>query len=148
MVVAVMADGTTIYDGNGADSQAASFIVSGGSLTLPNPKRVVHVGLPIKGCEIETLDLDGDGVRERQKRIHRALAYVYGSSDQVLVGPDRDHLRKFRRKGWQTAQTWRTGPLEVNLTSKFTQQGRVVVRHTDPLPFTLTGLLGQAQIGR
>jgi hypothetical protein len=149
-VVAVLADGVVLYDGNGNDSVAAQFTVSGGQITVPVAvQTVAHVGLPIKFAEIETLDLDtaGSDVRDKLKRIPSATAYIYGTPDRLLVGPDVTHLTRWRRKTWETSQTWRTGGLAINLKSAFREKAVLRIRHDDPLPFVLAGLMPQVTVG-
>lgn len=149
MVVAVLGDGLVQYNGNGQDASASQFTVSGGQITLTTAASIVTVGLPIKFAEIETLDLDAPGsdVRDKVKRIPSVTAYVYGTPDRLLVGPDVNHLARWRRKTWETSQTWRTGGLAVNLKSAFREKAVVRIRHDDPLPFTLSGLMPQVAVG-
>lgn len=149
MVVAILADGRVIYDGNPAGADAGLYTVSGGSITLPSAASVVHIGLAIRFAEIETLTLDvnGSSLRALKKKIQNIGAIVYGSDDGLLMGPDRDHLETWRREAQQPSESWRTGLLMSNLTCTYDEEGRAVVRHARPLPCTIVGLIPNVGVG-
>lgn len=117
------------------------FTVSGGAITLPAAASVVHVGLRIT-ADVETLDLDvqGSGVRAQRKRVQSIAMLLENSARGFAVGPDTDHLLVDRREPWE-ASGLVSGQVENNLTAGFTNTGRVVIRHTDPTPLTILGLL-------
>ncbi len=148
-VVAVLGDGAVVYGGDPAGASAAAFTVTGGSITLPASRSVVQVGIPIRFAEVETLDLDvqGTAIRDKRKRIQSLTALVESSAIGFLAGPDADHLIRAQPNPWDVPAGTISGPVEVNLTAGFSETGRVLIRHADPLPFTLLGLIPNGEIG-
>lgn len=150
-IVAVVGDGAVIFDGNPDAENVADFTVTAGTLptNLPDEYSNIHVGLPIRFAELETLDLDVQGVnvRDKQRRVGSLTLLLERSSRTFQVGPDTSHLVPAVRLPWQTAVDSYTGPHEINLTSAFNDNGRVFIRHTDPLPLTILGLLPDTEVG-
>ncbi|HMJ04576.1 MAG TPA: hypothetical protein VK506_16660, partial [Conexibacter sp.] len=150
-VVAVVADGNVIYDGNPAGANAAAFTVTGGTLptVLATPASVIHAGLPIRYAEIETLDLDvqGSDVRDKKKRVASVSLLLRNSARSLSAGPDSSNLVQLRLEPYDVAQDEFTGRVEVVLQSAFGDEGRVFIRHTDPLPITIVGIIPNVTVG-
>lgn len=147
-VVAVVGDGDVIYNGDPAGTSAKSFRVSGGQITLATAKSKVHIGLRYSG-QLETLDLDvqGASLRDKKKRIG-ALEVLLESSSRVLhAGPDAANLRQFTREAFEPAGDLFSGKVLLNLTSYFSEEGRVLIEQRDPLPLTVLGILPQVELG-
>jgi hypothetical protein len=148
-IVAVVADGAVIFDGNPDAANAADFTVSGGTITLDAEYSDVHIGLPIRYGEIELLDLDvaGSNIRDKQKRTGSVAVLVDRSSRSFWAGPDSAHLTQVRVASWDTVVDEHTGQVEINLTASFNKQGRVFIRQTDPLPLAILGVVPSVDLG-
>ena len=151
-VVAILADGKVVFDGDPDADNSGQFRVVNGEVRLPHTAEEIHVGIPIRFAEIETLDLDieGTSVRDKRKRVGKLSALVEASGQLFLAGPDADHLLRMRPEPWQVDDilgALKTGILDISLTSSFTNDGRVIIRHTDPLPLTVLGVLPALELG-
>jgi hypothetical protein len=150
-IVAVVGDGAVIFDGNPSGLNAANFLVTGGTLpvNLPASYSNIHVGMPIRFAEIETLDLDvgGAAVRDKMKKIGPVTILVDSSSRSFMAGPDVSHLRRYAPPPFEPAADAFTGQIEVNTTTKYDKYGRVFIRQTDPLPLTILGVLPYTELG-
>ena len=152
-VVAVVADGSVIFDGDPAAAPAtlAAFTVTAGVIHLPAgvTASTIHVGLPIRFAEIELLDLDvqGSAVRDRQKRPASVTLLVDASSRSFWAGPDSASLIQYQRTPAEPASDEYTGNVEMNLTSSFAHHGRVFIRQTDPLPLTILAAIPNEELG-
>jgi len=139
--VTVLADGAVVPPKVVSDTG----IVTG----LPVAAGVVHVGYPVRTV-IETLDLEAGAVagtaQSRAKRISEVFLRVYRSLGGT-VGPDADH---------QTAISYRspadpmggspplhTGLIRVPFPGGYDRKAHVYVKHDDPLPFTLLGIVSE-----
>ncbi len=149
-IVAILADGQVVFDGDPTAPDAESFRVSGGTVQLPFPATDVHAGLPIRFAEIETLDLDvqGTSVRDKRKNVRSLTVLVDQSARGFCAGPDVDHLIQYVPEQWEANPSALVdGALEINMTADFSQKGRVRIRHTDPLPFELLGIIPNLELG-
>lgn len=149
-VLAILADGVVVYDGDPTGEQAEQFTVQGGKIELPFPATEVHAGLPIRHAEIETLELDveGSAIRDRRKRVQSVTALVNDSARGFWAGPDTDNLLQYTPEQWEVnTAALVDGQLELNLTGSFTEKGQVVIRITDPLPFELLGVMPHLEAG-
>jgi hypothetical protein len=156
-VLAVLADGAVLYNGDPAGSSAGLFRVSMGSLTLPTPAApatgysVIHAGLPIRFAEIETLDLDvaGSDVRDKRKRIGALNILVDATSRSFYAGPDSSSLYQYKlapQEGTSHVTPF-TGQLEMSVIARFDNEGRILIRQLDPLPVSILGVLPAAELG-
>lgn len=149
-VVAVVGDGAVIFNGDPAAANAATFTVAAGTFAAPFPASYsnIHVGLQIT-AEVETLDLDvqGSSVRGKKKRVEMLMVLLEDSSRTFTVGPSSAALVPFFLKPWEAAANLFTGDVEMSLTSSFDDNGRIFIRHTDPLPLTILGILPDVELG-
>lgn len=150
-VVAVVGDGTVLFDGDPEDGSADTFTVAGGQLTLPGTDEYeeVHIGLPIRFADLETLDLDvqGSDVRGKAKRVQSVTLLVDRSSPGFLVGPDEDHLQEATIEVNEIEDGQFTGQVEVNTLADWNPYGRVLIRQTNPLPLTILGIIPNLEVG-
>jgi hypothetical protein len=151
-VCAVVGDGAVVFDGNPSSPLAANFTVNGSGtfpVAFPASYSNIHVGLPIRFPEIETLDLDvqGSAVRDKQKRTGPLAVLIDASSRTFSAGPDAGHLRKYAPPPFEPASDAFTGQVELGITSTYTKYGRVLIRQTDPLPLTVLGVLPFVELG-
>jgi len=156
-VLAVLADGEVLYNGDPDGASAFQFRVTGGSITLPAPAApatgysVIHAGLPIRYADLETLDLDVGSleIRDKRKRIPALNLVVDASSRVFYAGPDSAHLFQYKLAPQDTgsAATPFSGQLEMSVVAKFDNEGRILIRQRDPLPLTVLGVLPVVDLG-
>lgn len=148
-VVAVLADGQVVFDGDPEAANAADFTVTAGQIDLPTPASNVHVGLPIRFGEIELLDIDvqGNDIRAKRKRVNAITLLIERSSRSFQAGPDSANLRPYLPNEWDTDDAAADGPFELHLTNDFNDTGRVFIRQPDPLPLAILGVIPHVDVG-
>ena len=156
-ILAVLADGAVLYNGDPVGTNAPSFKVIAGSLTLPTPAApatgysIIHAGLPILYADLETLDLDvqGANIRDKRKRIGALNLLVDGTSRSFYAGPDSANLYQYKLAPQETgsAVTLFSGQLEMSVVAKFDNEGRILIRQKDPLPVAILGVLPVVEPG-
>jgi hypothetical protein len=149
-VVAVLGDGTVLFNGDPDGDAAATFTVSGGSIgPLDAEYTDVHIGLPIRFPDLETLDLDvqGSEIRDHKKRVGSVTLLLDKSSRGFLAGADADHLTDDVAQSWEGSITEYSGPVEVPLDANFNPNGRVFIRQPNPLPITILGIIPNVEVG-
>lgn len=148
-VVGVVADGEVLFNGDPDSASAATYTVTGGVIDLPVSASVVHIGLPIRFADVETLDLDvqGSEVRAHRKRVASVTLLLDKSARGFKVGPDEDHLKTDVAMTWEGSASQFTGQVEVPIDAAFNTTGRVFVRVTQPLPVTILGIIPNAELG-
>jgi hypothetical protein len=143
-----LANTTVRVVGDGQD--LGTFTVSGaGVVTLSAAYSDIHVGLPIT-AELSTLDLDiaGSSIRDKTKRVSSATVVVEESSRAFEIGYDATKLVRYIPKPTESPATVSfTGNIEVNVFAKWTDHGRVYIRHQAPLPLTVLGITPNVEIG-
>ncbi len=148
-VVAVLADGAVVYDGDPDGDEAESYRVASGQIDLPALAQNVHVGLAIRFADLETLDLDVSGVnvRDKEKRVQSVTLLVDRSASSVLAGTSEDNLQPFTPQAWEGSPNERTGQIEIPLEGTYEKTGRVFIRQRDPLPVTILGVIPNVTVG-
>lgn len=150
-VVAVVGDGHVVFNGDPTAANAGDFTVTGGTLptALPAAYSIIHAGLPIQFGEFETLDLDvqGTDVRDKQKRVGQLALFVEKSDVTFLAGPDSQTLVPAQLEDWEDPSLPYDGLVNLGLLSNFTPEGRVFVRHINPTPLTILGILPSVDLG-
>lgn len=122
-------------------------IVTNGSVILPIPASKVTAGLPydtlIETLQIATNGQNGWDVGTKLPDASKALLNLVNSRG-VFVGPEDDRLFEIKSRTTELPDQpnmLMNGLYEINLSSKISLLGpSVVVKQTDPLPFTLTGI--------
>lgn len=118
--------------------------VTGGAVTLEAAASKVHVGLPIT-ADLETLPLAlqmealGQG---RYKNVSQVWLRVYRSSG-IFVGPSFDKLTEAKQRHnepYGTPPALKTDELQVTTLPKWTADGTVCIRQSDPLPLTIVSM--------
>jgi hypothetical protein len=146
--VAVLADGVVISDGR---TGATSYTIVNGALSpaLSAAASVVQIGLPMPYADLNTLELDvqGTSLRDTHKRVAAVTLLLRSSRQGVYLGPDADHLTLAREQPFETASTLKTGQSPTNITATWSEKGQVYLRHTDPLPFMVVGVIPSVEIG-
>lgn len=125
-------------------------IVDGGAIALGGSYAHVVVGYPIV-AELETLDADAPGstLRQTKKKVSWAAVLVDRSVRNFYAGADFDSLQPYTPADYEGVATAAfTGLLELsNFASTFEFTGGMVIRHTEPTPLTILGLLPNLDIG-
>ena len=125
--------------------------VTGGAVTLEAAASKVHVGLPIT-ADLETLPLTlqmealGQG---RYKNINQVWLRVYRSSG-IFVGPAFDKLTEAKQRHnepYGTPPALKTDELQVTTLPKWTSDGTVCIRQSDPLPLTVVSMSLETAVG-
>ena len=127
---------------------AGTFVVGlTGEITLPTAASFVKVGLPIV-ADLETLDLDiqGTEIRAKRKKVANVTVLLEASSRGFYVGPNAEKLSLTRRESWDASQTI-DGAVEAVVPTTWSQTGRVFIRHTDPTPLTVLGIIPNVDAG-
>jgi hypothetical protein len=145
-----------LADGNVMTQQ----VVTGGTLpaNLPANYSVIHIGIPYNS-DVETLNVDApmpDGTMQGRKvKISDVLLRVENSRGGY-IGPDSATLhtlsgapmtgRLVTTYDATGVLTLNTGEIKENLGSGYEDGGRMFIRQSDPLPFTLLALIPQCQV--
>jgi hypothetical protein len=122
--------------------------VTGGHVAVDPAGTIVHVGLRVT-AELETLDLDvvGDrSIRATRKAVQGVTLLIEDSVRSFTVGPDASHLKGLTLRATEQEGLYE-GPVELTATSQFGDKGRLLIRHTDPLPLTVLGVLPRVEVG-
>jgi hypothetical protein len=141
-LVAVVADGQVIFNGDASTATAAQvteFTVAAG--TIPhvfNPAAsIIHVGLGYF-ADIETLDLDVQGVaiRDKAKRVGTVQVLLNESCRTWWAGPSTTRLVQVKLEEAESGleESPFTGQENIKIESDWNDYGRVVIRQKDPLP--------------
>lgn len=117
--------------------------VEGGKLTLPVAAKEIWAGLPYTS-QIKTLPVtmqvsDGSMARGRIKAVNRVALRLYRTSG-LEVGPDEEHVVPVKPRtieNYGKPPELRSGETEVTPLGHWQDDGTVVIRQTEPLPFTL-----------
>ncbi len=142
MEVAILADGSVLP----RDTVAAD-----GSLRLPRPASVVHVGLPY-AAELQTMNIEpaaADGSTQgRGKRLARVVLKLLESTGvQAGCSADRLDELKFREdEAYGQATRPFTGSKPLSVESGNGREVCVFVRQENPLPVTLLALIPELDI--
>lgn len=143
--VAILGDGSVISDGS--DN---TYVVTAGAITLTSPYSLIHIGLPIT-ADLELLNLeDPEAETLADKRILITEATILvESSAAPSVGYDAAHLRPVKpplpvNLGDPPPLT--TGGFNIGLNSTWNDNGRVFIRHTDPTPLTVLGVVRRGRV--
>lgn len=142
-VVTVCADGAV---------QSPKTVVDG-QITLDAPASVVHVGLPFTS-ELEPLDLQGGALegtsQGKIKRIHGIALYLYQSAGGEIGQTSENTARIFfytEKELNGEAMSLYTGIKDESIfPGDWLLEGRVYIRHDDPLPFTILSIMPRYRV--
>ncbi|WP_442108694.1 hypothetical protein [Pseudomonas sp. NUPR-001] len=138
---------SALGDGN----VAPQMVVTGGAVTLDGPALVVHVGLQIT-ADFETLDItlsSQQAFLANQKRVNQ-LTVLCQESRGIFAGPDLDHLKEYKQRSTENygeSIELLTGRAEMVIPANWNNNGRVVIRQSDPLPLTILGIMPNVHAG-
>lgn len=146
--VSVLADGYVVS--SPYNPKYATLTVENGSITLPRPFGVVHVGLPYIS-DIETLDVDtanGETLIDKKKNIQSVSVFVEKSrgifagmnpgDDESLEG--LYELKQRQTENYDEPVELATEVVEIKIRSDWNSNGRVLLRQVDPLPMNVLSI--------
>ena len=140
--VAVLANGNVV---NG-------LVVTSGAITLPAAASRVHVGLGYV-ADLELLDFEyPTETGTAQDKIRTVKTAVVGmiNTRAMWIGPSADRLLevKFRTtEAYGEPTALFTGSKELALYAGDQREGRVFIRNVDPVPLTVTKVIGRVNHG-
>lgn len=127
-------------------------VVSAGKITLENAASVVQVGLPIT-ADIATLpmaaQIDNGLGQGRTKNVNKVWLRVYKSSG-VFAGPSLARLVQYKQRTTEpygSPPNLKTGEIEIDVRSDWTDDAAIYIRQSDPLPITITSMTMEVSIG-
>jgi hypothetical protein len=139
-----------LADGNVIGDAGELVVALDGTLALPNPAGLVHIGLPYTS-DLQTLDLEpgqetAQGVLKSVAkcvlRVERSRGLLAGASfDKLNLNVDRD-VEAFREPIVAA-----TGDVEVTFEPGWDKHGRVCVRQSFPLPMTILSIVPDFSVG-
>ena len=133
-----------LVDGNVVESH----VVSGGDITLDTSVgvKVVHVGLPcdskLQTTRLRTGSPWGSDVGLK-KMIPKLWAWIYNTIGGK-IGPEETNTES---RTYDSSSDLETDLVEVNLPTKYGDDGYIWVIQDDPLPMTLLGLSPEVMVG-
>jgi hypothetical protein len=124
-------------------------VVVGGTVTLPNPSTVAHIGLPYTS-DFETLDIATQraDIRDKKKAIN-AVSLIVDKSSGFLVGPDVDNLQPVTQRNnenYGAPTELISGLIDESITCGWDKKGRIFVRQIDPLPLSILAVIPQIEV--
>lgn len=151
--VSVLGDGLVQASPNN-DVYGAPLVVAGGSVTIPTPACVAHIGLPYLS-DLETLDIDtaqGPSLKPFKVMINSFTCVVEASKPFFVGGapPSNDDtdplenldevMRRDVVNDFNPLEI-RTGDFDATFSNRWNSHGRVFVRQPDPVPTTLLAVI-------
>lgn len=134
-----------------------SLTVSGGTVTLSQPRAVVYIGLPYI-ADLETLDIDsasGASLKESYRNVSRVGVFLQDtrgvfagpSPSAGLHGPTDDaptqglqELKLRDRESYDDPTALITNSKQISVDANWNDHGRVFLRQVDPLPVTVLSI--------
>lgn len=143
MTVTAVADGAVLPD----------LVVKDGAVDLPQPAKTVWIGLPYE-TELKTLPVnvgaqDSSYGRGYLKNIRRVSLRVVNTQG-IEVGPTTDTLKPIRTRSMENIGTdpaLKSGVIDVTPLGNWQADGSIVIRQSEPLPFTLISHSVEAVVG-
>jgi hypothetical protein len=145
--VAVQADG--YVDANPLNDSYTVITVEDGSITLPTPRALVHVGLPytsdMRSLEIDTAQ--GETTIDKKTVINEVNMYVektrglWAGAEEPEAGDYKGDLTELKLRSTENYETavLKTGPTSTVIKS-VSARGEVFIRQLDPAPATILSL--------
>ncbi len=143
-------EGKTVVALGDGDVFDSTMTVSGGSVSLPTPAGVVHVGLQYS-CDVETLNIDfpgGPTVQSRKKSVG-SLAVRVRDTRGLKAGASADKLYETKERDVSMAYGQLpsvTGQQIWELERKWTDGGKILIRQDNPLPATILALIPEINV--
>lgn len=115
---------------------------------LGGPRLDMYVGLPFT-CDLELLDVISTGTRAQQKTTVK-VGFEVDNATGLMVGQDFNHLTEWRQR--RVADSYgavgaATELVVVPVLGTYDKAARAVLRQSQPLPVTVTGILREVDVG-
>lgn len=152
--VAVVADGNVISAGSDAagaeDNPITVKIDDDGTVTIPSPAMLIHVGLAYQS-EMETLDLEipEGSLLDRQVNVKRVSVYVRASRGLFVANArgDWQEMKTRQVNDDYDTKSEHTGLFEATISGAWTEAGRVRIAQLYPLPCNIVSVIPQGVLG-
>jgi len=145
--VAILADGAVVANGY----EEPYYTVSSGSVTIPRPAVIAHIGLPYI-ADFESLDVeakDGNTVRHKPQIVTHVGVLVKDTS-ALKAGSNFSKMTEYKIRDEEAMgepTRFRTGFFDVSVSSSWDEESRVCIRQDNPLPVTLSGIIPRYVMG-
>ena len=148
--VAILADGNVVSE-SGPEGEPVNFVVSGGSITLPDHAAVAHIGLPYTS-DLETLRINVSGqetLNDKHKTVSSVTVVVDESRGIFASAGEGKELWELKQREFEdynspTEMLSDTG--RINIPNDWDGQGQVFIRQVDPLPLTVLAIIPELTI--
>jgi len=125
--------------------------VVNGSVTLDRPYSIIHGGLGYYS-DFETLDIDSPDSEtlSDKKLLINGITLMVESSRGIFAGYDENNLLEYPQRTDEAmgeATRLKTGKVELPITGAWGEQGRFLVRQSDPLPLNILTVVPNIDIG-
>lgn len=126
-------------------------VVAAGVVTLDYCAVVVCIGLPIQ-ADLETLSLNGasaGGLLDKEKAIP-AVRVLVEESVGISAGADATDLISFDQRlneNYDDPITPLSGMASIHIPCTWSQDGRVFIRQSDPVPLSILAVIPEFQVG-
>lgn len=126
-------------------------VVTNGRVSLDGPATKVHVGLPYTARGITLpLSLETEALAQGvNKNVNRVMLRVQ-DSNAFEAGPDFDHMSPVRTRGnepYGSAPSLLTGIADISVNARWTDDGQVCFRQTQPISFMLLSMVIDVSTG-
>ena len=121
----------------------ATRVVSAGKITLPHAVSKAQIGLPITADLMTTpVTIQGDQSlgQSRVKNINKAWVRTY-KTGKFAVGPDATRLTDLGTGALSSEE------LSLFVQPNYNQEGKIMIRQSDPLPITVVNITLEVSIG-
>lgn len=144
----------SVVTDSGLPAAQQTFLVSAGSITLPNPAAVVHIGLPYTGT-LQLLSLgeqSGGFISQTKKRkIYKITARVWNSSGGTFGDSLSNQYKQIFPKQIPNvipgqSPVLYTGDIELDFESFFSEDWSPYLVQKQPLPYMLLALVIRSDI--
>lgn len=142
-VSAIHLEGSTI--GVLADGFVQPTRVAGAQITFDPPAAKFCVGLPYT-CDLELLDVEdpqGQTLVDKKKRVNGVTVLVQDSRG-MQAGPDEASMWDWQQRNpvdsYDPPPLF-TGAVEIPMAGRWKDDGRVLIRQSDPLPLRILGVV-------
>jgi hypothetical protein len=150
--VSTLGDGFVVASPNNASYTTKT--VASGTVTLDKCYSVIHAGLPFIS-DVETLDVDnpnGETVADKKKLVSDVTIYVEASRGIWCGGkPPTDDdvdplegLYEYKGRNDELMDdpiALKTGQVNINTMSEWSNNGRTFIRQVDPLPLSILAIM-------
>lgn len=146
----ISAFGDGFVDASPNNAAYTTVTVSSGSVTLPKPRVVMHIGLPYLS-DLETLDLDtvqGETLADKKRIIVKVTLFLETSrgifagaqppSDDTVDPLENLFEAKIRSdESLDDPTDLQTDTIEIDIRGQYNSEGRIFIRQVDPIPLAV-----------